>query len=209
MSGFRGIQIIWLAMLGVVLAVAHPSEKQRKPGLPANNGLVCWQEGVKLRWKDFEASRYPMEASLLDVRVGACSATEVAVLPYTDAKGKSNFLVESFFIKKYSWVRDSSSAFNRITLDHEQVHFDINELFARKVRRVVAQYYLAGRYVFGPELNQEISHLLEEKTAYNKAFDNDAYRDPSGWVVAKWQALVNQQLATLGAYASTSATCSQ
>jgi hypothetical protein len=148
-------------------------------------------------------------ASLLDVRVGACSATEVAVLPYTDARGKGNFLVESFFVKNRSWVRDSASVFNRVVLAHEQVHFDINELFARKVRRVVAQYYQAGCYLFGPELSREITQLLNEKTVFNAAFDQEAYLDPSGRAVDKWQALFGHELATLSAYKSSAATCGQ
>lgn len=198
-----------LVVQSVLLATWHLGQAQPKPSPPAALRVICWQEGVKLRWKDFEAGPAAAVASLLDVRVGACSATEVAVLPYTDARGKGTFLVESFFVKNRSWVRDSTSVFNRVALAHEQVHFDINELFARKVRRVVAQYYQAGRYLFGPELSREISRLLNEKTVFNAAFDQEAYRDPTRRVVEKWQVLVGNELAALSAYKSSAATCGQ
>lgn len=201
-------QAVRLVVQSVLLVSGYLGQAQPKL-TPAALGVICWQEGVKLRWKDFEAGSAAAVASLLDVRVGACSATEVAVLPYTDARGKGNFLVESFFVKNRSWVRDSASVFNRVVLAHEQVHFDINELFARKVRLVVAQYYEAGRYLFGPELSREIRRLLNEKTVFNAAFDQEAYRDPSGRAVDKWQALVGHELATLGAYKSNAATCGQ
>ena len=198
-----------LVVPGVLLLTSHLGQAQPKPRPPATLGVICWQEGVKLRWKDFEAGSAVAMASLLDVRVGACSATEVAVLPCTDAWGKGNFLVESFFVKSRSWVRDFASVFNRVVLAHEQVHFNINELFARKVRRVVAQYYQAGRYLFGPELSREIRRLLDEKTIFNAAFDQEVYRDPSGRALDKWQGLVGHELATLNSYKSSAATCGQ
>jgi hypothetical protein len=199
---------VWLLLLAG--SYAPFSEAQPMVVPPATTGgVICWQEGVKLHWQDFEASSYFMAANLLDVRVGACSAAEVAVLPCTDARGKSTFLVESFFVKQHSWVRDSVVMKNPVLLAHEQLHFDINELFARKVRRQVAQYYTAGRYMFGPELAREITRLLNEKTAFNMRFDDDTHRNPSPDSLHKWQVVVTQALQALAAYKSTTATCGQ
>jgi hypothetical protein len=207
MSGLFSARFTALLVV-IFLGDAHLSAAQPTL-LPSSleGEVICWQQGVKLRWQDFAAPHYFLQASLLDVRVGACSAAEVAVLPFQDAQGKSTFLVESFFVKKHSWVRDSAVMRNAVVLAHEQVHFDINELFARKVRQQVAQWSAAGRYMYGPELARESTRLLNAKTTFNARFDLEAHHDPSEEEVQKWQLLVNQELAALEAYKSSAATC--
>ena len=183
---------------------------QAKLNPPVNRGVICWQEGIKLRWKDFEANNFPIDGrDVLDIRVGACCASEIAVLPHKDNNGKPNFLVESFFVKKKSWVRDSSTTLNKVLLAHEQLHFDINELFARKIRLKVFQLYQNGSRIFGPEVGQEINCLLEEQNEFNAYFDKEAHADPSARMLQKWQAIVNRELASLKTYKSIAATCGQ
>lgn len=194
----------------VLLAACPESFAQTILHPPANRGVICWQEGVKLRWKDFQAVNYPADGrDALDIRVGACCASEVSVLPYKDDKGKLNFLVESVFIKNKSWVRDSSLLINKVQLAHEQLHFDINELFARKIRLRIMQYYQAGRQVYGTELGQEIRCLLEEQNELNAWFDEEAHADPSVRRLQKWQAIVGRELRALKPFQSTAATCGQ
>ncbi len=104
-------------------------------------------------------------------------------------------------------MRDSTSFANRLLLAHEQVHFDINELYARKIRALVASYYQAGRYPFGVELNQRIALLLLAKTTYNNRFDTEVYADPIGGSVSRWQAVVGRQVTTLAAYQASTSPC--
>ncbi len=198
---------VFLLLLGPAVAPrAAPHFASPPPGAQADR--LCWQASVPLRWRDFQAPQAQVQASLLDVRVGACSAVEVAVVPYATASGPDAFRVESFLVRSRSWVRDSAIVRQPLLLAHEQVHFDINELFARRIRQQLAQDQAAGVYLYGPAVAQHIRQLLAEKTAYQARFDAAAYHDPSAVTLTRWQALVQQQLAPLLAYASTAATCS-
>jgi hypothetical protein len=200
------LRLFLLLVLGSFAARSSvPSGCSPPPVVGADR--LCWQANVPLRWRDFQASRVQVLASLLDVRVGACSAVEVAVVPYTDTPGHDSFRVESFLVRSRSWVRDSTIVHQPLLLAHEQLHFDINELFARQIRQRLAQAQAAGAYLYGPKVAQQIRLLLTEKTAYQARFDAEAYHDPSAVTLQRWQALVQQQLAELSTYASTAATC--
>ena len=180
---------------------------QARPAQQVTSPILLWQPGVKLRWKDFEAVAPPPADLSPDVRVAACCVARIMVTPTATKKGQGTFLVASFLVKPYSWVRDSTTAQNQLLLAHEQLHFDINELFARKIRQRVAQYAQAGRYAFGPELAREIRSLLDVKVAFNAAFDAQAHQDQGEGPIRHWQALVLQELDKLTRYQSTADMC--
>ncbi|GAA4035284.1 hypothetical protein GCM10022409_19880 [Hymenobacter glaciei] len=105
-----------------------------------------------------------------------------------------------------SWVRDSSLSNNQTLLAHEQLHFDIAELFARKIRYRIAQCMRSGCNAWAPELSKEIKCLLQEREELNAAFDQEAWADPSLPPVYKWQAVVQHELTLLAPYKSKAAT---
>ncbi|NML67563.1 hypothetical protein HHL22_20370 [Hymenobacter sp. RP-2-7] len=170
-------------------------------------GMVYWQAQRPLRWGDFRARTCPVQTRAGERALGACVATGIAVLPCADARGRGTFQVASYLDPSHSWVRDSASFANRLTLAHEQVHFDINELYARQIRALVASYYRAGRYPFTAELHGRIAELLVAKTTCNNRFDAEVAADSIGGSVTRWQATVQQQLLDLAAYGAEASTC--
>jgi hypothetical protein len=142
-----------------------------------------------------------------DVRIDAYCATRIMVTPTTTKQGYGTFLVTSFLVRPGSWVKDSTTQQQVLLLAHEQLHFDINELFARKIRQRVAHYEQTGRYAFGPELAREIRVLLDAKTAFNARFDLQAHQDQGAEPVRQWETLVREELSKLARYQSTAATC--
>lgn len=170
-------------------------------------GRVYWQVQRPLRWRDFRARPCPALIHPAEREVGACSATGIAVLPCIGANGRGSFQVDSYLNQRNSWVRDSASFANRLILTHEQVHFDINELYARKIRALVASYYHAGHYPFSAEQHERIALLLLAKTDYNNRFDAEVYADPIGGSVSRWQAMVRYQIGALAAYRAGTSPC--
>ena len=201
-----------LLLVTAVLLTGFSASGQSRTQLcpPPNPGVICWQPGVKLRWKDFEAHRSPAQAAYpRQATLAACCTSEIAILPYRDAHDRPTLLVESFFIKSKSWVRDSTRADSKLVLAHEQLHFDINELYARKIRLKIAQQYTGTRPENGLDLQDEISALLHEVNLFNQTFDRETHQDPSLGRLRQWQALVAQDLNALEAYQSTACTCGQ
>jgi len=201
-----------LLLLARVLLVAGlgalgSAPRTSRPAQVEERGVVYWQAQRPLRWRDFQARTCPVQTRAAERALGACVATGIAVLPCADARGRGTFQVASYLNPSHSWVRDSSSFSNRLTLSHEQVHFDINELYARQIRVLVADYYRTGRYPFGAELREGVTELLLAKNTCNNRFDAEAYADPIGGAITRWQVTVRQQLQELAAYGANACAC--
>lgn len=90
---------------------------------------IYWSPHYKLTWDDFKA--IPDSSS----PYGAISYPGIK---YSLSANEDSFSTKviCFFIKSRSWVKIHST----IGLTHEQGHFDITELFARKLRKAFAEY---------------------------------------------------------------------
>lgn len=88
---------------------------------------ITWKSGVKLSWSNFKGEP-------TNTRAAAVTASGLtynfSTLRKNDDVVEVNFEVKSYFYPKESWYRPEVS--DAIILKHEQLHFDITELFARK-----------------------------------------------------------------------------
>jgi hypothetical protein len=92
-----------------------------------NDSIIYWHKEIKLNWDDFKG--LPPDSSGFQV---AWSFVQI----YTNADWKErlpNYRVYVVFKKNKSWSKDTSLT----TLAHEQLHFDIGELYARKMRKAM------------------------------------------------------------------------
>lgn len=88
----------------------------------SQSNKICWDENRKLTWDDFTVIRGE-------------SAPKFSALSFCGIKANLKLnLVVSYLIKDKSWVILSKKSKLNL-LEHEKLHFDIVELFARKMRR--------------------------------------------------------------------------
>jgi len=169
-----------------------------------------------LRWSDFQASHN----LLVSASVGAYTSATIRAVIDENEHGRPTFLVECFFTKKESWVRDSCAEHNQALLAHEQLHFDIAELFARKIRQKLTQCIRTGCDIRGAKLSNEINALLKKREEFDAAFDQDAqFESEAGAfdvemraaspLLHKWQAIVQRELIALAPYKSSATTCGE
>ena len=89
--------------------------------------IILWNADVKLSWADFKGEP-------TNTRAAAVTASGLtysfSTLRKNDAAVEVNFEVKSHFYPKESWYRPEVC--NDVILKHEQLHFDITELYARK-----------------------------------------------------------------------------
>lgn len=94
---------------------------------------VPWNPNKRLYWKDFKAE-LPSNA-----HAAATTASGISYefsTRYVENKMIVDYKVYAFFYPTKSWYNPKIC--NEITLVHEQLHFDITELFARKMRTEMA-----------------------------------------------------------------------
>ena len=90
---------------------------------------IIWSKDYKLTWEDFKGR--PKSSS----KFGAITISSVRK-NFSYKNGKISINAETIFFKKDSWVKDNAKILS--LLGHEQLHFDIAELFARKFRKAIS-----------------------------------------------------------------------
>ncbi|MCG3164254.1 MAG: hypothetical protein POELPBGB_00008 [Bacteroidia bacterium] len=97
--------------------------------LAQSKDTVYWNAERKLKWQDFKGR--PDESTNLLAMTQAGIGYEVAC-----NNGELKVKVFCYFNVKKSWTKEEESD---ELLRHEQLHFDITELYTRKLRKLVSE----------------------------------------------------------------------
>lgn len=143
-----------------------------------------------MRIRDFRGGeRVPGLSAEANTGIGVKSAGEPGGRDF-------RITITSFFDPCGSWMRESER--NDYTLDHEQLHFDITELHARKlVARYVAE--VGNHAAFMRVHNQFYEDAWAEARAMQQRYDGEVYGDREAQ--ARWAREVAQLLDDYEAHA--------
>lgn len=109
--------------------------------------------------------------------------------------GKSKLWVECVFNCEESYFK--RSAWDAEILEHEQVHFDLSELYARKFRQAIQEQ--AGSYALFKQKHEALyAQFCKELTRKHDAYDTEVYADRTQQ--GKWTAWVAAELEALADY---------
>ena len=181
-----------MAKLAFFLCImALPGLRAQPAEMTADLDRLLWNEFYKLQWDDFQGE--PDKNSLGD----AGTAVQIKATPFL-VKKQIRYDVDAFFNRKKSWARDRSPAL----LAHEQLHFDIAELYARKIRKKIRS--LQERGVRDIKIyNAAIQELLLESNAVDEQYDLETLHGAMSRKQAAWSVRIKEQLAALKNYKKT------
>lgn len=162
-------------------------------GYPNNDSLMVWQKDRMLTWSDFEAIP-PSEDKGAYVE-DAIANIEIEVI----AKWKGYepaYVVRTYFNKQLSWTRVKDS---KLLLSHEQLHFDIGELYARKIRKAWLKLKQKG------ELKDEVylstaKKLITEFKDFTIKYDEDTSHGLLKGKQKEWNKKIRDKLNELEEY---------
>lgn len=126
---------------------------------------IEWRPDYKLTWDDFKG-----QAPSND-RAAATTASGISYQFSTSGTRneiKLDFKVSTFFYPNKSWYQPSLC--DSLILSHEQLHFDISELYARKMRKRLT----AGSFTQNVKAEVRIIYkeILEELEEFQDLYDD-------------------------------------
>ena len=126
---------------------------------------IAWSEDRKLTWEDFK-DKAPKNA-----RAAATTASGITYQFSTSGtrdKMVIDYEVSTFFYPNKSWYQPQLC--DSLILSHEQLHFDISELFARRMRERLE----TGTFTQNvkAEVKSIYREILEELEAFQDLYDN-------------------------------------
>ncbi len=97
-----------------------------------NDSILIWNQNRELTWKDFKSDKIKQD------QFNAAGVSTGLFLIYKETSNQNNeeLMVFALTLKKKSWVLKPSKKL----LNHEQTHFNITELYARKIRNEFENY---------------------------------------------------------------------
>ncbi len=162
-----------------------------RKGNAQTSDSLNWEASRKLRWADFLGM--PDEHTIF----GARTFTALRYKLYDNDTG-CRVVVRCIFLKMMSWRSDKDTT--TYALQHEQGHFDISELYARKLRKAFGEYHYVKRSVHH-DVAAIFEQICAEKTAFNNLYDKETIHSLNRVKQQEWIAKIAAVLDSLQEFA--------
>jgi hypothetical protein len=155
-----------------------------------SNERIPWSEDLKLSWEDFQGRPDMRSAYVAMTNSGIVFSYRVA-----SENGKLSLTteVEAQFNPKMSWYKPERV--NKHVLQHEQGHFNITEIHARKLRKAFANYKVTQNYE--KELTAIFTRINRDRQLMQDRYDKETNHSQNKEKEAHWQGLINKELQSL------------
>ena len=155
-----------------------------------------WTE-EKLTWKDFEAKPNRQSQFLANTNSGFSYTWGFGMQA---SKPIFTYEVHAYFYPEQSWVKKGKET--PTLLAHEQLHFDISELYARKMRKWLSAFQPKTINEAKIELKKIHTQVEAERVKMQKAYDKETNHGVLPEEQKRWQKEVNQALELLAEFSS-------
>ena len=155
-----------------------------------------WEENG-LSWTNFQAAPDPKSPFSANTSSG--------ISYYWSMKGSAagkeyQYEVTSYFLPKESWVKGGGASEN--LLAHEQLHFDITELHARKLRKALVEFDFDNARNLKAELQALYTNIEKERALMQRDFDVETKHSMYEAAQLKWQRTIKAELEKLEKFSS-------
>lgn len=153
---------------------------------------ISWKEDAKLKWENFQSP--VSRKSSPDVVAYTNCGWEYSVIKSSNPKAAIEFNIETIFNEDKSWK--DTKRINDYYLLHEQKHFDIAEIYARKLRKEVKE-----KIKTSADFNKYFKGIYNTiSTDYKKfqiAYDKDTDHGINKEKQAEYNTLISSELENL------------
>lgn len=149
-----------------------------------------WEPGLRLSWSDFRGQAPDSK------RIAATTASGLSY-HYTARGGNSgytlDFTVDTFFYPEKSWYHPDLC--DALVLSHEQLHFDISELYARRLRRRLQTAEFTDRVK--AEVRQIFAEVNRQLSEFQDRYDRETDFSRNREAQLAWNRAVARMLSEL------------
>jgi len=152
--------------------------------------LIEWNAGRKLTWDDFKSTPDPASPN------AALTNTAINIEFGYDKSGLT-WSIRCSFDKNLSWVRVKNDA----VLAHEQGHFDIAEIYARKLNKALKDYHFNAKTVAN-DVNKIYNDMMTAHHDAQEVYDHETDYSRNKEKQDEWLKKISDDLKGLQAFAT-------
>jgi len=158
---------------------------------------IIWQENNRLKWENFKSKINNQQGD--NVVAYTHCGWEYSVVKSTNPKIPVRIKVTTIFNEDQSWK--DVRRINDYVLLHEQKHFDIAEIHARKLRKEIAERIkTSGDY--NKYFQAIYNRVLNDYRKFQAAYDRETRHGMNEEKQAEYNRVVSEALETLKSYAA-------
>lgn len=149
----------------------------------AQEEVIPWSENRKLTWRDFKGT--PNYNSV----AAAITASGISYEFSASVKGNQVFVdykVNSYFYPQNSWYNKEHGTLT--VLKHEQLHFDITELHARKMRKILQNTTFTTKVK--KQIKRVYNNIIKELQQMQAQYDAETDHSRNAEAQQKWEAKI-------------------
>lgn len=161
--------------------------------VPAGTAKLFWTDGKKLTWNDFKG---PVDSTAKE----DAETTWHIDARYAGKGDTARMVVKCWFAPDESWVKKNH--LNADLLAHEQAHFDLAEVYARKLRKELASKTYT-RTDLKTSFKSAHQQLIGECKKRQEQYDTETNHSIIKAKQTEWQKLIAKELGDLKSYADT------
>jgi hypothetical protein len=155
-----------------------------------DNEFIPWTPTQRLNWEDFQCE--PKKGT------DAVASTSTSLgIAYQMQNGKLSFHITCNFSKSKSWGLMKTE----YILAHEQGHFDITEIFARKLNEAL-QNYAFNKRSFKQDINDIYQSIVRQKEEYQKMYDDETDHSRDRKIQYEWLEKIQKLLEETDSYST-------
>lgn len=155
----------------------------------SNEETIEWSASRKLNWGDYKATPNPSSDA-------AATTTTYVGIEYKISNDNFSYFIHCRFSKDRSWGLHKTD----YILSHEQGHFDIAELFARKLHKEMSNYVF-NKKSFQKDLKKIYNSIMEERESLQNQYDKETNHSINKEKQAEWLKKIQSLLNEYSAYA--------
>ena len=183
--------VLFICCILFVCSSSNIFKESNKPYLKKDDDKILWSSKRKLVWDNFRGIPDTSRTNIV-----ASTFYEIAITNNYLENNIPKYTLQCYFIKSKSWT----SVNDDYTLAHERLHFDIAELFTRKIRKAFDSLNI--KKVKEIEVYNNMYTFYGEKLdKYQNLYDNQVYFNDKQQ--QQWIKKVVAELAKLKKYENT------
>lgn len=180
----QAMQAILSFILTIIILPFHA------PAQDNGEDLVNWSASRKLTWADYKGSPDPASDA-------AASTTTYLSIEYNINSNSFGYKIQSRFSRTRSWGLHKTEYIQ----SHEQGHFDIAEIYARKLHKEMSEYKF-DKKTFRKDLKKIYDDVTEEKEEFQNQYDRETRHSINKARQAEWLKKIEDLLQEYKAYAN-------
>jgi len=180
----KNISIFILFLMITFFSKAQPATGNFKD-------FIYWKDSTKLTWNDFKAT------AVTNAAEAAMTASSME-FSYNTKNTQLFWNVSVKFFPLLSWSKKSQQS--DYILRHEQLHFDITELYARMLRKQLTENISSTKDIAKLKLINKT--ILQQWQNEQDKYDKETNHSINAIKQAEWNLSIQQQLNNLKNFAS-------